>query len=182
MTRTQQAFLGSAGVLALVLLVGGRIALSGRTEERNDEFLPDMVESVPYDAFAKNPVFPDGKTLREPVPGTVARGARPIRDARALANPFRSTPEVVERGRKVFQSICAACHGPGGRGDGAATKRGVPPPPSLLGERLRALKDGEIFQIVTFGQGNMAPHAALVERDDRWKVVHFLRTLKEGQP
>jgi len=42
----------------------------------NYVFTPEMVFSVPYDSFAANPNFNDGKTLQLPVAGTVARGAR----------------------------------------------------------------------------------------------------------
>jgi mono/diheme cytochrome c family protein len=39
------------------------------------------------------------------------------------------------------------------------------------------MKDGQLFHIITFGQGNMPSYAAQVDRDDRWKVVRFVRGL-----
>lgn len=37
-------------------------------------YLPDMDVSRAYDTYTENPVFEDGKTLREPVEGTIPRG------------------------------------------------------------------------------------------------------------
>ena len=58
------------------------------------------------------------------------------------------------------------------------TKRGVPPPPALDGDGTKAMSDGRLFRIITAGQGNMAPHAVQVGRDDRWRVVRFIRSLQ----
>src|SRR3990172_383235 len=46
--------------------------------EPNLLILPGMVNSVPYDPFSADKNFPDGKTLRAPVSGTIARGFYPI--------------------------------------------------------------------------------------------------------
>ena len=85
----------------------------------------------------------------------------------------------LARGREVFSSVCTTCHGPGGAGDGKATKRGVPPPPSLAAKGAVDMSDGHLFRIITAGQGNMAPHGAQVARADRWRVVRFIRSLQQ---
>jgi mono/diheme cytochrome c family protein len=189
MNRAHWLTLGAAAAVAAALLWFGGIVLGGDPRGRSLQVLPDMVESVPFDAYAANPNFADGKTLRPPVAGTIPYGGTPLRyaptaegAARAaaeLASPYAGTVSaaVVERGRKVFATFCAPCHGTGGEGDGPVTRRGVPPPPSLLAERVRAMKDGQLFHIITFGQGNMPSYAAQVDRDDRWKVVRFVRGL-----
>lgn len=192
MTRSHQIFLAAvgAGLVGLVLLERGLVA--DRTQ-RNYEVFRDMADSVPYDAFAPNPCFADGKTLQVPVAGTVPRGLAPLRfaatpeDAKRagveLANPFAADPAgTLERGRKVFAVYCAICHGATGQGDGPVTRRGVPPPPPLTSEKVRAAPDGQLFHIVTFGQGNMASYASQIERDDRWRVIRYVRTLKEPGP
>ena len=42
------------------------------------------------------------------------------------------------------------------------------------------MPDGQMFHVLTFGQGNMAAYAAQVERDDRWRVIAYIRQL-QGQ-
>ena len=60
-------------------------------------------------------------------------------------------------------------------------KLGVPPPPSLLGESALQMADGRMYHIITFGQGNMAAYAAQVERDDRWRVISYVRQLQQQE-
>jgi len=183
--------LGAAAV-AVAVLGTARLAAGFDPKRPNFEVFPDMARSVPYDAFAPNPAFDDGRTLRTPPAGSIARGYMPLqygtgaeeagRAGRELENPFKDEPPVLERGRRVFVTFCLPCHGATGDGDGPVARRGVPPPPSLKSEKLRAMKDGQLFHIVTFGQGNMASYASQLEREDRWKVIRFIRTLEEKKP
>jgi mono/diheme cytochrome c family protein len=155
----------------------------------NAEFLPEMVRSTPYDAFDSNPNFADGKTLREPVAGTIPRGFLPLhydstaadleRAGQELHNPYAlDDAAALTRGALQFGRMCTPCHGPGGSGDGVVALRGYPPPPSLLAVNAANLRDGQIFHIITFGKGNMPPHAAQVSREDRWKVILHIRSLQ----
>jgi mono/diheme cytochrome c family protein len=155
----------------------------------NTEFLPEMVRSVPYDSFSANPVFADGKTLQQPVQGTIPRGFLPLhyekteedlaRAGRELQNPYSiEDKEAAARGAELFRRTCTPCHGPGGAGDGAIAQRGYPPPPSLLAENALNLRDGQIFHILTYGKGNMPPYAAQISREDRWKVILHIRSLQ----
>ena len=155
----------------------------------NLEFLPEMVRSVPYDSFAPNPNFPDGKTLQLPVPGTIPRGFLPLhfeatpqdseRAGEELQNPYSmQDTEALERGERVYRNFCLPCHGPIGRGDGPVILRGYPAPPPLISNRAIRMKDGQIFHIITYGQRNMSPHATQISREDRWKVILHIRTLQ----
>lgn len=179
------------GFLFLVLL--GAIALHWvfvpNNRVRNYEILPEMLHSVAYESQGENPNFSDGKTLQPPVSGTISRGLKPLpyknttEDAvlagKELKNPFKEEPAAIKRGAFIFQNYCTMCHGPSGAGDGTVTKRGVPPPPSLKAENAKNLPDGQIFHIITYGQGNMASHANQISREDRWKTVLYLRNLQK---
>ncbi len=167
---------------------------AGRDFSRpNVEFIPDMAHSVAYDAFAPNPNFPDGKTLQPPPTGTIPRDLPPLhfaatpedaeRAGRELHSPVAlDDPRVLQRGAFVFASFCQHCHGPSGAGDGPVAKRGFPPPPSLIAEHARRLADGQLFHIVTYGQGNMPAHAGQLSRRDRWCVVAHVRALQREAP
>lgn len=166
-------------------------AMKADPTKRNFDFIPNMVYTAAYDAYDANPNFPDGKTLREPVPGTIQRGHMPmhygttpeeaLRAGRELKNPFSANDvKAFERGTVVFQTFCQVCHGPGGLGDGTVTKRGYPPPPSLLAERALNMADGQMFHIQTYGQNNMPSYASQVSRDDRWKAILYIRSLQSA--
>ncbi len=153
------------------------------------EFAPNMAHSPRYAAFAPNPNFADGKTLQAPEPGTIPRGFPPlhydatpasaIRAGEELTSPIAASDSAaLARGATVFANFCQPCHGVAGRGDGTVTQRGFPPPPSLLAQHAIDLRDGQIFHILTFGQGNMAAYASQVSREDRWKVIRYIRSLQ----
>ena len=154
----------------------------------NFDYLPEMVYSPAPDAFAPNSNFADGKTLQAPVPGTIPQGYLPLRyqatpadaarAAEELENPFQpESAKDLERGSVVFRNFCAPCHGLSGRGDGPVSQRGYPPPPSLLAGRAVNMKEGQMFHVLSFGQGNMPSYATQLTREDRWKVILYLRTL-----
>ncbi len=157
---------------------------------RNVEFLPGMVNSVPYDAQSENPNFPDHKTLQSMVVGTAAKAFFPLHyqvnadDAKRagdeLMNPIPDSNETdLERGTIVFATFCQPCHGAGALGDGNVVKRGFPPPQSLLAEKAKKIKDGQMFHIITYGQNNMPSLASQIQRQDRWRVIKYVRTLQQ---
>lgn len=184
----------SLNILLLLAFFGclGLNWLLGRDYARpNSDFLPGMAEPVSYGAFAANTIFPDGKTLREPVPGTIPRDHLPmhyrptpedaIRAGQELhIPPHAAGTQARQRGEYVFANYCQVCHGPQGKGDAPVSKRGVPPPPSLLDGKSKDMKDGQLFHILTYGQGNMPSYAAQLSRDDRWHAIVYLRSLQQA--
>jgi mono/diheme cytochrome c family protein len=174
----------------LIALLAVHWALRRDSGVRNFELLPGMVASVPYDAFSRNPNFADGKTLREPVRGTVIRGQMPLHYAATpadavragveLANPLAANGKVTARGAAVYASFCETCHGPSGKGDGRVAQRGFPTPASLLAPRAVAMADGQMFHVLTYGQGNMPSYAAQISREDRWAAIAYVRTLQHA--
>jgi len=188
---------------ALLLLVAALATLTRVDYARpNREFLPDMKYSPAWQAFAANPNFPNGRTLQAPVPGTIARGELPLyfqatpedalRAGIELRNPFHETgdnPEALARqreslaaslarGGEIFRVYCLACHGPQGAGDGPVPQRGFPPPPSLVSGKSLQMKDGQVFHLLTYGQGNMAPFASQLTRSGRWDAINYIRDLQ----
>lgn len=177
-------------LMALVAAVGLNWFGPPDLGRRNFEYFPNMARSPRYNGFAPNPNFPDGKTLQQPVPGTIPRGFHPlhfvatqedaIRAGEELQNPLApSDGRAMQRGESVFANFCQLCHGAGGRGDGPVALRGFPAPPSLLADKARNLKDGQIFHILSLGQGNMPSYAAQVSQEDRWRVILYVRKLQE---
>jgi mono/diheme cytochrome c family protein len=88
----------------------------------------------------------------------------------------------VERGAVVFRRFCTPCHGTDGRGNGVVIEYGFPKPPTLYRATARGLTDIQMFRLLTNGRGNMASYAAQVSRDDRWKVILYVRSLQQAVP
>lgn len=229
-------------VLAVLLVLTSLFAVSLKVDysKPNIEFLPTMVHSPAYDAYAANPNFPNGRTLQAPVPGTIPRGELPlyytvskedaVRAGLELKNPFaldapieveleapstdnkaasktaaKKTKKLskeelaealkrkkqaaaqlrlnasIERGAEIFNTFCITCHGPSGMGDGTVTKRGFPPPPPLPTGKSKEMKDGQLFHILTYGQGSMAPMVSQLSRSQRWDAINYVRTLQKGK-
>lgn len=100
--------------------------------------------------------------------------AEPPPDPRAKLNAS------IQRGAQVYSVFCVSCHGPAGAGDGPVTKRGFPPPPPLTTGKSVQMQDGQLFHILTYGQGSMSSMAAQLDRDRRWDVINFVRSLQQA--
>jgi mono/diheme cytochrome c family protein len=79
----------------------------------------------------------------------------------------------------VFATFCSPCHGAGGVGDGMVAQRGFPPPPSLFTDNAMQLKDGQMFHIISFGKNAMPNFSSQISREDRWKVITYIRSLQD---
>jgi mono/diheme cytochrome c family protein len=98
-----------------------------------------------------------------------------------LTNPLPRTRKTVERGATVYAESCASCHGPTGRGDGAAGRNLSPPPGNLawLSQMPMAQWDPFMYWTVaeggaSFGTGMPAFKDAL-SSDDIWAVIAYLQ-------
>ena len=136
-----------------------------------------------------SPVFPDGRSAREPVAGTVPSNFKTMdqRTTETLpANPqggipLPVTPELLSRGRERFDIYCAVCHGRTGEGDGMIVQRGYSRPPSFHDDRLRTAPDSHFFEVMTNGFGGMPAYANVVSPRDRWAITAYIRALQLSQ-
>jgi cbb3-type cytochrome c oxidase subunit III len=191
--------MGRSWLNALLLILVAATATAGWFMDR-DPLQPNYVSIVEgqmghspaYDSFAPNPNFADHTTLRQPPVGTLARGQKPlhyeatpedaVKAGLELKNPFPESDDArLLRGRVVFGNFCQVCHGPLGLGAGPVTQGGFPPPPSLLSERSVHMPDGQMFHILSYGQGNMPAIAPQLSADDRWAAILHVRQLQHLQ-
>lgn len=98
----------------------------------------------------------------------------------------RPTPEVLARGKTLFHSSCAPCHGKHGKGDGSIAanldiqprdlSRGVYENRSTMSGQLPTKAD--LFKTLSEGIHNTAmPHFRGLRPEDRMAVVEYIRTL-----
>lgn len=173
----------------LFLCLASAAAMRTDPATPNWDFLPDMQYSPASDAYRLQGNLPGGIAPTQP-PGTIARGqttfhyeATPLDAIRAgeeLTNPIPAADvaAAVIRGGEIYRVHCAMCHGPRGLGDGPVAKRGFPPPPPLPTGKSLQMKDGQLFHILTVGQGSMAPFATQLSPADRWAAIAFVRELQ----
>ena len=102
-------------------------------------------------------------------------------EVRQLQNPLSETAEVINKGQKVFQSLCASCHGDKGTGNPVMLKTLNPPPADLTSTAVQQQTDGEIFWKITEGRGVMASYKNMLSEEDRWAVVKYIRQLGKTQ-
>jgi len=178
----------SKTALVLLVLLGAFIGLTRRDfGRRNLRLFSGMVDSFAYRSQTANSVFTDGKTQQAPVPGTIARGEKPFpypntpggRQAAGwnLENPYADSPQARKRGREVYRHFCLHCHGPEGRGYGPVARRSLLAM-SIVDEVTRRRPDGGLFHILTYGRLYMPAHGGLIDPEDRWKVIAFVRELQ----
>ena len=94
---------------------------------------------------------------------------------------FASTGDS-EAGGQLFATVCASCHGAGGKGDGAAAAALEPKPRDLSdAPYLRTLSDQYLFEVITkggvaVGKSVMMPAWGGVLGDQgAWNVVAYIR-------
>lgn len=127
--------------------------------------------------FGRNELFQDERAMR-PVPaGTVARD-----EALATDQKPRFDAALLARGRERFEVYCAVCHGLTGTGDSrVAINMSLRPPPSLHSERVLALNDEGLHDVVTNGYGLMPSYSLQLPAHDRWAVVAYVRALQRSR-
>ena len=150
----------------------------------------DMQNQPRYKPLRASEFFPDGRSARPLVAGTVDRGqinedpayVTGLQNSQAvLTLPFPATWQVLERGRERFNIYCMPCHGELGDGNGLLAQRGYLHPPSFHDERLRQAPAGHFFDVITNGLGGMPDYAQQVAVDDRWKIIAYIRALQLSQ-
>ncbi len=150
----------------------------------------DMHVQPRYNPLQPSTFFPDGRSERPVVPGTVARGhARTdellytgrVNAVLADTFPFPITRQDLERGRERYNIYCSPCHDYTGSGRGMIVQRGFKQPPSYHIERLRQSPVGHFFEVITNGYGSMYSYASRVSPEDRWRIAAYIRALQLSQ-
>jgi mono/diheme cytochrome c family protein len=122
----------------------------------------------------------DVEALKPRVPGDQLEAAR------ALANPLPATPELIEKGKALFEgkAFCKACHGADGKGLPPELDLKGPLPRNFTNKAWqRARSDGELFWILKNGSPgtDMAPFIPLIlSEEEAWQVLLYVRSF--GRP
>ena len=97
-----------------------------------------------------------------------------------LISPLNSTePAVLTRGKAVYLTYCAQCHGYKYDGNGTVGQSFQPLPTDLRSPQVQSKPDGELFKSVSYGvpDGRQPALDTTITIDDRWHVVAFVKSL-----
>jgi mono/diheme cytochrome c family protein len=173
------------------LIAFATLGCRGQISEKPPLFIKHGMEvQARLNAFEQNTFFADGRNMRHPPEGTLARGLLKEDDAywrggsdtgEPIAKiPFAVTTDVMARGQERFQIYCTPCHGQTGIGNGIVVQKGYLPPPNFSDARLLEVSDGYIYRAISNGIRNMPSYGKQIPEADRWAIVAYVRALQRS--
>ena len=187
-------------VLAVSILgVRGRTFTKPPMDVFPEWLFPGMKQQPKLVQQTASAFFADGRSDRVAPPNTVASSygpaGQPLKDddflyrgkladgsfARGFPPALRVDMKLLERGRDRFTIYCSPCHGAVGDGQGITKKYGMGAVPTYHDDRIRAMAEGEIFNTITNGKGQMNPYSDKLAPADRWAVIAYVRALQRAQ-
>ena len=158
------------------------------------QIVPDMDQQPKFKAQASNHFFADGRAMRPPVPGSVARGELQADERFSSGqsgsewvevSPVPVTEAHLRRGQERYDIYCAACHGLTGSGDGMVSHRADQlqegtwiPPTGLTSNVVIERPDGHIYNTISHGLRTMPAYGSQSPPADRWAIVAYVRALQ----
>lgn len=150
----------------------------------------DMHIQPKYLPYEPTDFFSDGRSERQPVAGTIARGQLRLDElfytgkengVEADEFPFPITHADLERGQERYNIYCVPCHDYLGNSYGFIVRRGFPLPASYHIQRLREAPAGHFYGVITNGMGAMYSYADRLDPADRWRIVAYIRVLQTAR-
>ena len=154
----------------------------------NYEYMPNMYESLSYEAYSESQIFEDELSARLPVEGTIPRGYSlyEYEDTnegydlakKELSNPFSFAQKDILEAKELYTVHCGICHGSKGAGQGILVKRekilGVP----SYADPGRAISSGSSYLVIYYGRNSMGSYANQLNEKERWMVTSYVMKLK----
>ena len=132
--------------------------------------------------------FYNGASMRDPVPGTIPIGGLKEDaafftgkgpDGQFVAKiPEPVDAKLLERGQQRYTIYCQPCHDARGDGKGILFQRGNVPTASFHQDKILKYPDGQIFDVITNGQGLMPAYRWPIQAADRWAIIAYVRELE----
>lgn len=186
-------------IIATLILSTAVVFISCRDKrEPGRVYMPDMAYSRSYETYAQrdsalfttDPNDAGHKIFYNNLPpaGTIKRGdlfpfTVPndsnglINLSSQVKNPLEPlTGKELEEAGRLFNINCAVCHG-------AKAEANGPLAPKIGGVKSiiaasPGFSDGRIFYVMTYGQNNMGSYASQLTKEQRWRIVQYIRTLE----
>lgn len=164
--RHPKKLFGYSYVYVLIVLVGiGLLYLSN-------------LNTIGKNAVA--PVFKDSSTVIKDLPLQSPRVIPPI----DVMKTGVASAEAIAKGKELYKTNCASCHGDNGVGDGAAAAMLNPKPRNFT--TLNGWKNGskvsQMYKTLDAGiPGSAMTSFNFLSPADRFMIIHYIRTLAQNQ-
>jgi mono/diheme cytochrome c family protein len=167
-------------------------------------YMPDMTYSRAYESYAERDttLFTTDKFDKggnkiyfnaSPVAGTVKRGqsfaytvandSTGYKLSSTVQNPFKEelAGAELEEISRLYNINCGICHGEKAAGNGPLSTGGkIGGVANLTLPNYIAMADGTMFHSIEYGKGVMGSYASQLSREQRWKIVKYIRILQGG--
>lgn len=161
-------------------------------------YMPDMAYSRGYETYATrdtaiftedpndaghkifyNNLSPNGTVKRgELFPFNVPNDSNGLLVLSAqVKNPLEPMiGKDLQEAERLFNINCAVCHGVKAEANGPLAPKvgGV----KSIVATSPTYSDGRLFFVMTYGQVNMGSYASQLSREQRWRIVQYIRTLE----
>ena len=103
-----------------------------------------------------------------------------LAEARALTSPLPKSPEIVEKGKALYdgKGACFNCHGKDGDGNGPLAAQLNPSPRNFRHHGFwRHRTEGEIFWVIKNGSANtsMVGFGGQLTDEEIWALIQYVR-------
>ena len=101
--------------------------------------------------------------------------------AELVNNPLPITEAGLAEGKELYNVFCATCHGEKADGNGYLVRDGgaYPAQPAnfLLEEHVNA-SNGRYYHAIMHGKNVMGGYSDKISYEERWNVIHYIRSLQ----
>lgn len=172
------------GILVLAL----SLTACNAGDSPNVELIQDMMDQPAVKSQEYDETFADhAGGARVPPSGTQPVGFIPYKyatdfeGAKGNKNPLagETSSEVLLTGQKYYETNCAVCHGYDLKPKGHVYDMMPTKPPALDTDKVKGWSDGQIYHVITMGQGVMGAYASHIPQKSRWQVVNYIRHLQK---
>jgi len=178
------------GLAALVLLTAGCVR-GCKSPFSPIHINPNMDFQEKLEAQEASDFFYDGRGMRLPVTGTVARGelrenvefftGKNAAGEWVAEVPIEVDEYVLARGKQRYEIYCQVCHDRRGTGQGVLFQYGKVPTATFHDAQRSALTVGEIYDVIVNGKGLMKGYRYPIPPADRWAIITYVRVLQEEE-
>lgn len=149
----------------------GYAGLSGRSGAASN-YLAKQMQGYPVNGYTPY-YFGEGDS------------ARALAMAAITKNPFPATKKRLAQGKELYGVYCGVCHGEQADGNGYLVREdgGKYPaqPANLVNEEFSKASEGRFYHAIMRGWNMMGGYADKLSYEERWNVIHYIRSLQAAK-
>ena len=164
------------GVIVVIVMVLVLVAYKVLTFIDN-EFMPGRMRETPAIRPYEKPLLIMEQGV---IPFEGGEAAYRVANGKRLRSPIvKGDTNSIKRGRTLYSTYCAQCHGKYHDGNGTVGQSFHPLPEDLRSIRVQTLPEGVLFQTISYGvpNGRQPPLATTIEVMERWYIIAYLKSL-----